>query len=94
MTESEKTRPQLPESVERGRKPRATNSESPQGGYATLDKIVDRIFAPSFLAFLLVLSLTIFALGNSQEIDRLLKILGFVTPLVSGYAGYAFGKAR
>lgn len=95
MSETLKTGPQVPELPERGRSKRVTNSESPQGWALTTDRLIDRLFAPSFLAFVLVLFLAYFALGNAaQDVDRLIKVLAVVAPLVSAYAGYAFGKTR
>lgn len=95
MTEEGKTGPQIPEAPERGRARRTTNVEAPLGWASTADRLVERLFAPSFLAFLLVMSLAYFSLSNAtQDVDRLIKVLAVVAPLVSAYAGYAFGKSK
>ena len=82
-----------PQAPSKQRKP-STNSENTENGWTFGQKALERFTSPAFLAFVLVAGLCYWALKSQSELDRLIKILAIVTPLVSAYAGYAFGKAR
>lgn len=82
----------------RGRRPAAaTNAAGLTGWPYVIDRMAERLFAPSFLAFLLVMATLITALlliSGTSDLDRILKVWAFVGPLVGGYVGHAFTKAK
>lgn len=74
------------------------HSETNKVNAATKEKLLEQLFSPNFLVFLVtvlvIASGFIFMSRDKSEIDNIIKYWQMILPVVTTYIGYAIGKGK
>ncbi|XDF80126.1 hypothetical protein AAFX60_017255 [Aliivibrio fischeri] len=74
------------------------HSETHKVNVASKDKLMEKLFSPNFLVFivtiLVIISGFIFMAKESSSFDGIFKFWQLILPIVTTYIGYAIGKGK